>query len=632
MSQTPALETSSAGQAAPVSAQEADNPAVKLLGELYQRASQGILEVSDLLAVVERLLAARNFSLAATFYEVWLANTASPYAGVIWYNLAVVLSMAGRHAEIEPALRRAREISPNFHRAAFVLGQEFERQGRIDEALDLWRETVPRLDIANPDDKALAVTVLNNLGRVLSERRQLQEAEQRFAASLALEPWQPMIAEERIRVRQHLCAWPAEEAVAGMPPGSIADVVSSFASLSLFDDPALQLAAGRRFLQHPFHLISGAPALSQRRDYGHDKLRIGYMSSDFRWHAVSLLTAELLELHDRSRVEVFGFCWTEDEKSVMRLRMIGAMDRCIPIGQLSDEEAARCIRAHEIDVLVDLHGLATKARPNILMHRPAPVQVTYLGYPGSTGHPEIDYVIADDYLIPDELCPWFSEKPIRLPTVFQVSDRKRAYGERPSRASCGLPEDAFVFCSFSNTHKITPEVFSVWMSILRRTPGSVLWLLADNHWAQENMTRYAGERGIPASRLIFSGRVLPQDYLARYRTADLFLDTFPFNAGTTANDALWMGLPILTRSGRTFASRMAGSLLRAAGLPQLITTDPADYEEKAVALASNPAEARALRRFLEETRATSPLFNIPQIVREIEDAFIERVRALGRAS
>jgi len=437
-----------------------------------------------------------------------------------------------------------------------------------------------------------------------------------------------VVVGERIRLRQYLCAWPIEDAVAGLAEGALAEGIKSFSCLGAYDDPELQLAAARRFLEHPFHLQTWLPPLSERRNYRHGKLRIGYMSSDFRWHAVSLLTAELLELHDRSRVEVFGFCWTQEEHSSMRLRMIQAMDHCIPIGHLGDEDAARLIRSMEIDVLVDLHGLATKARPNILAHRPAPIQVTYLGYPGSTGHPDIDYVIADDYLIPDKLEDCYSEKPIRLPTVFQVSDRKRVSSLRPSRESCGLPADAFVFCSFSNTHKITHEVFSAWMSILRRCPDSVLWLLADNRWAEESMLRHAGSQGVPPSRLIFSGRVLPEDYLARYQVADLFLDTFPFNAGTTANDALWMGLPILTRSGRTFASRMAGSLLRAAGLPELIAASVADYEEKAVGLAHDPAKARGLRRFLEESRSTSLLFDMPRITREIEDAFISLVRGL----
>ena len=626
MSETPAIDGGAA-----LSAASPENEALEVLRQIYHLTAQGMLALPDLLVVTERLISCGNAPLAIDLTRLWLERTpSSPVAYLVWFQLGTMLALAGRHDEVEPAFRESLRLDPTFARASFALGQELERQGRVDEAIDLWLEVEPRIDVSNPDDLALAVVVLNNLGRILDDRHRYLEAEQALAKSLARNPDQPIVVGERIRLRQYLCAWPIEEAVAGLPAGALAAGIKSFSCLSAYDDPELQLVAARRFLEHPFRLKTGLPPLTARRDYGHDRIRIGYMSSDFRWHAVSLLTAEMMELHDRSRVEVFGFCWTQEEHSVMRHRMMQAMDQFIPIGHVDDEAAARGIRALEIDVLVDLHGLATKARPNILAHRPAPVQVTYLGYPGTTGHPDIDYVIADDFLIPDEVLPWYSETPIRLPTVFQVSDRKRANAPRPSRESCGLPGDAFVFCSFSNTHKITPEMFSAWMSILRRCPGSVLWLLADNGWAQDNMLRHAENQGVSASRLIFSGRVLPEDYLARYQAADLFLDTFPFNAGTTANDALWMGLPILTRSGRTFASRMAGSLLRAAGLPELIATSVAEYEEKAVALAHDPGKAAAMRRYLEEGRAANPLFDIPRIVREIEDAFIARVRALSR--
>ena len=609
-----------------------ENSAIQVLRQAFQLAAEDALDINSVMTLTETLSVAGNSALAISLYRAWLAHTTSPFAPIIWFNLGTELAKTGDYAEVETAYRRSLQMNPNFHLAALALGQEFERQKRIDEAIGIWRETEPGIDSTTPEGRRLAVNVLNNLGRILHDHRHLLESERALEKSLALDPQQPIVAGTRVSLRQYLCAWPVEDAVVGLPPGTMAEVVTALSSLSATDDPAVQLAAARRFLQHPFHLVLNAPALSERRNYGHDKIRIGYMSSDFRWHAVSLLTAELLELHDRSRVDIYGFCWTTPESSAMRDRMIAAMDHHVPIGHLDDEAAARCIRSFEIDVLVDLHGLATWARPNILSYRPAPVQVTYLGYPGTTGHPEIDYVLADGYLVPDEVRPWFTETPIRLPSVFQVSDRKRPVGLRPSRESCGLPEDAFVFCSFSNTHKIIPEMFSTWMAILRRTSGSVLWLLADNEWAQENMTRHAERQGIDPSRLIFTGRVTPHEYLARYQVADLFLDTFPFNAGTTANDALWMGLPILTHSGRTFASRMAGSLLHAAGLPELITTDRAGYEDKAVALANDRAKTASLRRFLEDSRATSPLFNIPQIVREIEDAFIERVRALNPAA
>lgn len=307
----------------------------------------------------------------------------------------------------------------------------------------------------------------------------------------------------------------------------------------------------------------------------------------------------------------------------MRQRVIDAMDHFHRIHTLSDEAAARLIRSHEIDILIDLQGQTAGARANLLAYRPAPIQITYLGLPATTGLPSIDYVIADSYLIPESLAQYYSEKPLYMPDVYQVSDRKRTLGPVPTRESCGLPADAFVFCSFNNNFKYTPEMFATWMRILARVPGSVLWLLADNPWAEDNLRREASARGVAADRLIFAKRVAPENYLARYAIADLFLDSFPFNAGTTANDALWMGLPVLTRSGRAFASRMAGALLTAAGLPELITEQLPDYEEKAVALAQDRLHCQALRNHLLAQREHGALFDSARFVRNLEAAFLK---------
>jgi predicted O-linked N-acetylglucosamine transferase (SPINDLY family) len=295
---------------------------------------------------------------------------------------------------------------------------------------------------------------------------------------------------------------------------------------------------------------------------------------------------------------------------------------------MSDEEAARQIRLDEIDILVDLQGQTAGARANLLAYRPAPIQITYLGLPATTGLPSIDYVIADRFLIPEETAPFYSEKPLYMPDVFQVSDRNRGVGPTPTREACGLPATGFVFCSFNNNYKITPEVFEVWMNILQRVPDSVFWILADNQWAEDNLRSAAEIRGIDRSRLIFAGRVLPEEYLARYQAADLFLDSFPFNAGTTANDALWMCLPVLTCSGRSFASRMAGALLTAAKLDELITFNLHDYEEKAVWLATHPDECRRMRQHLHDVRENGALFDTPKFVRNLESSFRQLVADL----
>ena len=604
----------------------AEDTAVAVFRNIFATATRGELGIIDLISVIDLLRSANNLPLMVELYRVWLANTASPLADRVWFDLAGTLSALGRYPEAEQAYRQVLELDPGNHIAAFAIGLELERQKRPQDAVQYMRDLPSRFDTTTPEGRSLTCQVLNNLGRLLDEADHFPEALQVLERSLRLNPHQPPVISTLVTIRQYTCTWPIFEPVGAVTSDDLVLTTSALSALSAFNDPNLQLHAARQFLESRFNVTKDQdlPRLSPPEGYRHDKLRIGYLSSDFRWHALSLLIVEMLELHDRSRVEIYGFCWTNEEQTEFRYRVIGAMNHYIQIGGLDDAAAARCIREHEIDVLVDLHGLATNTRPGILSHRPAPIQATYLGFPGSTGHPAIDYVIADDYVLPPELQPHFTEKPLHLPTVFQVSDRKRPVAPRPSRESCGLPEDAFVFCSFCNTHKITEEMFTVWMSILRRSPGSVFWLLADNKWAEENMIRRAGEQGVERSRLIFTWRVMPHEYLARYQVADLFLDTFPFNGGTTANDALWMGLPILTCSGRTFASRMAGSLLRAAGLPELITTSFEDYEEKAVALAADRAKTASLRRFLEENRATSPLFDIPRIVRDIEDVLIRK--------
>jgi predicted O-linked N-acetylglucosamine transferase (SPINDLY family) len=421
--------------------------------------------------------------------------------------------------------------------------------------------------------------------------------------------------------------WPVYVPYAGIEVDLIRKSTSALAMIALSDDPATQLSAAANFVTKK--LNNNEPALSVSRSYGHDKIRVAYLSSDFCVHPVGMLTAELFELHDRQDFEIYGFCWTKEDQSALRQRIIQSMDHFYKIGDLSDEAAAKLIREHEIDILVDLHGQTLGARPGLLAYRPAPIQITYLGLPATTGFPFIDYMIVDRFLVPEEFLDYYSEKPIYMPDVYQVSDRKRSSAPAPTREACGLPNDGFVFCSFNNNYKCMPEMFTVWMNILRRVPGSVLWLLADNMWAESNMRMEAEARGIDCRRLIFASRVAPEAYLARYEAADLFLDSFPFNAGTTANDALWMGLPVLTRSGRTFASRMAGALLTAAGLPELITYDFTAYEEKAVELANAPQKCLLLRKNLRQVRENGILFDTACFTRNLEAHFTRLVSSLA---
>ena len=590
-----------------------------------ENAKQQKMDIMELLSVGELLTPSQQIEL----YETWLKHNDSPVTYAAYFNLAVVLDQQKESQKAEQAYRDAIKIHPDFMQGLFNLGANLERQNRIQEALTQWRGIVASyeyLELSNEDQK-IYILALNSLGRVLENERQYQEAEQFLTQSLLFSPEQPKVISHWVHLRQKQCEWPVYKPVLGVTQKAMREGTSALAILSSTNNPQEQLENSLYFVSEK--VDKNLPQLAKNQTpYPHEKLRIGYLSSDFRTHAVSLLTVEMYELHNRDKFEIYGFCLTPPDDSQLRARVIAGMDHFISVEQMSDEEAAKTIHAHEIDLLVDLQGLTSGVRPNILAYRPAPVQVTYLGFPGTTALPNIDYVIGDEFLIPPELATYFTETPLYMPHVFQVSDRKRPVGQKPTRAANNLPEDSFVFCSFNNNYKITEEMFACWMRILKRVPNSVLWLLADNEWAHENMVNTAIAQGVEKERLIFASRVSPPDYLARYQIADLFLDCTPFNGGTTANDALFMGLPILTLSGKTFASRMAGSLLHSLNLDELITYNFEDYEEKAVSLANEKEHVANLRRNIEARRSTCHLFNMPQQVRDIETLY-EKAIAQG---
>ena len=580
-----------------------------------EQAQQKKMDIIELLSAGELLTPEQQIEL----YETWIEHSDSPIRYAAYFNLAVILDQQKSPEKAEQAYRDSIEAHPDFIQGQFNLGATLERQNRIEEALNQWRGIVSKYEYIalSDDDKKIYILALNSLGRVLEIERQFQESEQFLTQSLLLHPDQPKVISHWVHLRQKQCEWPVYKPVMGVTKAAMIAGTSALAMLSASNSPEERLKNSQDFVEEKVdkHLPN---LVENQTPYSHKKIRIGYLSSDFRTHAVSLLTVELYELHDRDKFEIYGFCFTPPDDSALRARVMSAMDTFISVGEMTDEEAARCIHSHEIDLLVDLQGLTSGVRPNILAHRPAPVQVTYLGFPGTTALPNIDYVIGDEFLIPPELATYFSETPLYMPHVFQVSDRKRPVGEKPTRASCELPDEAFVFCSFNNNYKITEEMFACWMRILKRVPDSVLWLLADNEWSHDNMVNAAVAHGIKKKRLIFASRVTPADYLARYQVADVFLDCTPFNGGTTANDALFMGLPILTLTGKTFASRMAGSLLHSLSLDELITYNLDDYEAKAVELAANRSHVADLRRSIEARRSTCHLFDMPQQVRDIE--------------
>lgn len=588
-----------------------------------QLSEQVQLEPLRLVMIADRLGKAQRTADVIHLYQHWLARCQTQVNYIINFNLGVTLGALNQIEGAEKAYRAAIEQHPNFAQAWFNLGTLMERQRKHQDALDIWQSMLDKQMITPENSRDLYVMCENNLGRLKEELKQYKSAEEHLFRSLTVDPMQPKVIQHWVHLRQKQCAWPVMAPIEGLGIGDLIKYTSPLAMLSLSGDPGLQLATSIHFAYTRVNYRT--PQLAPAQGYQHEKIRIGFLSSDFCMHAVSLLTVELFELFDRQRFELYGFCWSNEDGSEVRARVIKAMDHFIRIKDLDDVAAAHCIVSHEIDVLVDLHGLTSGARPNIVAAKPAPVQMTYLGFPGPTGLPGIDYVFADQFLIPEHEKPYYSELPLYLPHVYQSSDRKRPVGVIPTREQCGLPSDKFIFCSFNNNYKFNEEVFDCWLRILRRVPNSLLWLLADNQWAQQNLIEHASKQGIDTARLIFAPRVAPADYLARYTAADVFLDSYPFNAGTTANDALFMGLPVLTRSGRTFAARMAGALLTALKLPELITYTLQDYEDRAVQLAEQPALLADIKQRLIAGRETSPLFDMPQFVRDFENAVASKV-------
>jgi len=590
------------------------------LAALLDAARAGSLSLDRLMERAQALQAAGQGAAAAALYETWIAHSDSPMRHVACFNRGTVLSALEQHDEAEAAYRQALALHPDFPPARLNFGHLLERRGDHEGALAEWHQVIKDTETPTRQTIEFRLHALNNAARLLETLKRLPEAEALMRRSLTLRAEQFNVIQHYVHIRQKQCEWPLYAPLGELTPNQLLLGTSPLAMMSVSDDPAVQLLAAQRFV-HERVPKPPAVALHTTMPARSGRIRIGYLSGDLHHHAVGLLTAELFELHDRERFEVYAFCWTPDSGTPQRQRLVKAMDHHVRLAGVDDLTAARLIAQAGIDVLVDLQGITSGARPAILGHRPAPVQISYLGLPGTSALPGVDWILADRFVMPPELLPYCTERPIYLPHCYQVSDRQREVAPLPQRATYGLPDDAFVFCSFNNTFKFTAEVFGCWMRVLQQVPHSVLWLLADNESARENMLREADAQDIARERLIFAPRVSPQEYLARFQLADLMLDTFPYNAGTTASDALWMGLPIVTLAGRSYISRMAGSLLGAVGLPELITESLADYEKLAVTIGRQPQRAASYKRYLAEHGRSSPLFDVPQIVRDIEAEF-----------
>ena len=576
------------------------------------------------------------------------ALTLNPGLAAAHLNRGGIL-MSRKHFEDAIAcFDAAIRIDPNYAEAHCNRGHALEEMKRFDEALASC-ETALGLNSRNAEFHAARANILHRLnrddealgglstaislqpanaglhfnrGNLLFELKRFAEASEAYDKALALEPDLEYAESARLQAKMHLCDWRNFDAECAHLISSVEKGIVSqpFSLLAISSSPEVQLRAASVLSKTKFAALKRP--MWQHERYDHTRIRVAYLSADFGEHAVSTLLAGVFEQQDRKRFEIFAISFEAHNPSELLARMKSSFDHFIDVKDRSDVDVARLLRELEIDIAVDLAGYTRKLRTSILAFRPAPIQINYLGYPGTMGADYIDYIIADRFIITEKQRRFYGEKVVYLPESFQANDFKRIIGNTPvSRTEVGLPENAFVFCSFNNSYKITPTCFEIWMRLLNHVDGSVVWLLGGDTNLERNLRKEANNRGVSPARLIFSSRTAYASYLARYRLADLFLDTFPFNAGTTASDALWVGLPIITCSGETFASRMAGSLLRAVGLAELVTRSLVEYEALALRLARDPDRLAAIKAELARNRDSYPLFDTVRFTRHLESAF-----------
>jgi predicted O-linked N-acetylglucosamine transferase (SPINDLY family) len=594
----------------------------ELISSAAQPASSQQLSLSGLIEAANRLSTAGQIDQARQLYQLWIDhNRSHPQLYVAHFNCAALAGQIQDQAAAAASLNEAIALNPDFVPAYINLGRIYEESGAIEHAIELWRLAASRPASINGSAVQYATTALTQMARVLSAAQRSEEAEEAIQKCLDVNPRQPEIIEQYTALRLAQCKWPLAGSTEHLDRKTLLGGINPLSMAAYTDDPLLQLASAYRYVKRS--LWDGPHnGQSDRRhaaiDLTNRRLRVGYVSSDLRDHAIGYLMAELFELHDRRNIEVFAYYCGPKSNSALTNRIKSAVENWTDINPLSDDDAAARIAADGIDILVDVNGHTRDARTGVFARRPAPIQVNWLGYPGSMGSAYHQYLIADDWIIPAQSEIYYSEKIVRLP-CYQPNDRKRSIAaEQPTRSAAGLPEKAFVFCCFNGTHKISRFTFDRWLEILKRTGDSVLWLLDTSEQTKKRLHDMATQQGVSSARLIFAPKMQNSHHLARYPLADLFLDSAPYGAHTTASDALWMGVPVLTLSGRCFASRVCGSLVRSAGLTDLVYTSPQDYVERAIALAGNPTEIETYKAMLQANRDSCPLFDTGKLVNRLE--------------
>lgn len=527
------------------------------------------------------------------------------------FNLGATLQVLGMREEAASCFIRALEIDPRHEEAYYYLGREHQSAGRLNEALACFLQAAD----LSPDEG----DIYTAMAGVLAKLRLPGAAARALEKVLSLNP-------QDSKTRAHLmdqlardCDWQRLRPTLDWIPqlGVIGEPVPPFGLLTFDDDPERNRIRSQKFAD-TFPLVEPLPLPAPPIDRP-KRLRIGYFSADFHDHATMFLAARLFELHDRDRFTIHGYSYGAQDSGSMRERAIKSFDEFKDVKDLNNRAIAELARREGIDIAIDLKGYTEFQRIGIFAHRPAPIQMTYLGYPGTLGTSFIDYNIVDRVVVPDDHRNGYSERLICLPHSYQANDDTRVLPKPgATRADAGLPAQGFVFCNFNYSYKISPAEFSIWMTLLQQVEGSVLWLLASPGNMETNLRHVMDEAGVDPNRLIIAPRLDLQGHLTRLQLADLFLDTFNYNAHTTASDALWVGVPLVTKAGRGFPARVGASLLNAVGLGELVTTSERDYFELALALARDPRRLAGIRARLQSNRTTAPLFDSEQFARHFE--------------
>jgi predicted O-linked N-acetylglucosamine transferase (SPINDLY family) len=543
------------------------------------------LRMDQLLYKTDQLQTQGEVDKALQLYEAWTEHSSDPNKFVALFNYGSLLQGNGDLKKAEAAYRNCIQLNAGLSQAFVNLGLVLERQGRHDEAIEQWSLVVAQGLMKATADKAIQVMALNHIGRLYEKLKKYDLAEQALAQSLGIDPKQPGVIQHWVHIRQKACQWPVYKPMPTLTTNDMLMSTSPLAMLSLQDDPVIQLLSAHAFVGRTYGFAE--ENLCQGANYRHAKIRIGYLSGDLCTHAVGLLMADFLEAHDRRHFEIYAYDFSPEDGTAYRARLKNAFTHFKNVGHLTDRQTAELIRDDEIDVLIDMHGLSSGARPGVCALHPAPLQGTYLGFIGTTAMPWLDFVVADRQVLPEELTPYFTEKPLYLEGSFLPFNKCDDTLPTLSRESLQLPQDAFLMAAFGNVYKLNEDLLDAWIAILRQSDRAVLWLMDDNHFTTEQLKIKISCYGIEEGRVVFSPRSNYTEYLARLKLADLFLDSYPYNCGSTTRDVLNCGVPIVTLRGKTMVSRMGASMLTALGMEELITNDFDEYVQLAVKISND---------------------------------------------